>query len=82
LFHSDDYDDCYGRIPTSNLYNNPKYNLVLNTKNLIDYHSEFCSTLDWEISSGPIIGYDTGDDKSDKWSDNIDMRSFTGFTGK
>jgi hypothetical protein len=79
--HDDDYDDCYGIVPMDFMYNKPKFNLCLNTKNSINYNSEFISTLDWKIIEGPIPGCDLGDDKDIKWSSPQKMRAFTGFTG-
>ena len=79
--HSDDYDDCYGIIPINVMFNSPKYNMSLNTKNTINYYSEFLSTLNYETGKGKIYGYDLGDQKSLVWSSEQLMRKFTGFTG-
>ena len=79
--HGDDYDDTQGIVPMDLLYQQPLYNLSLNTKNAINYNSEFISTLDWSLTQGKIAGCDLTDDKDVKWSDYQTMREFTGFSG-
>jgi hypothetical protein len=48
-FEVDDHDDTYGIRPTDHLYKKPLYNVVLNTKNSINYYSEFLSTFNYEL---------------------------------
>ena len=73
-------DDTRGIVPSNKMFNNPMYNLSLNTKNALKYYSEFVSTLDYKTTSGQVLAYDT-EDNFGSWSkDNFGMRSFTGFT--
>lgn len=77
------YDDCYGIIPTSDLFNNPIYNMSLNTKNSVLYHSEFLSTVDGRetVKSG-YKGYDYSEDESNDGDrcPSVDLPLFKGFT--
>ena len=68
-------NDTYGGIiPTKHMYNKPKYNLSLNTKESIKYNSRFISTLDYKlIDSQVYLGNNT-------WSDTVKMREFSGLT--
>lgn len=73
-------DDTRGIVPTENMFNNPLYNLSLNTKNSLKYYSEFVSTLDYKTGRHKVYAYDTGD-KFGSWSkDTFPMRVFTGLT--
>lgn len=76
-------DDTYGIRPEKTLYNNPKFNLSLNTKNTIQYYSEFLSTFDYEVINDRYRGWDYGENDSEGDSSyvTVNMREFTGFTG-
>lgn len=78
-----DYDDSIGIKPRSYLFETPKYNLIVNTKNTILYNDPFISTLDYNI----VNGYRTYQDLTDKKhyfdaSTTDSMREFTGLTGE
>ena len=82
----DNYDDTYGCRPIEDIYNNPCYNMSINTKASINTFDEFISTMDYQITSGTIYGYDRNDDgrKGDTvhgWGGPYNMRRFVGFTG-
>lgn len=82
----DNYDDTYGCRPIEHMYYNPCYNMSINTKASINTFDEFISTMDYQITSGTIYGYDRNDDgrKGDTvhgWDGPFEMRRFVGFTG-
>lgn len=64
-----------GIVPTSDLFNKPKYNLSLNTTESLLNYNEFISTLDFNITNGKVktSALNTQED--------IDMPEFIGFTG-
>lgn len=80
----DSEDDTYGAAPRDYLFEHPKYNLSLNTKNSIEYNGEFISTLEWNILKNKQVWLVNTNDPSlqNAWVDNIDMREYTGFTGE
>lgn len=86
---SGDKEHGFGITPRMYLFNNPKYNLSLNTKNSILYNSEFLSTLDWEtVSNREVLGLNViefGKVQMDKveqhWVKAPTMRTYTGFSG-
>lgn len=83
-------DDTAGSIPYRVYYNDPLYNLAVNTKKSINTYEEFVSTIDYKTTTGIIQGYDRNNDgKTTKpysivWKDwyNQNMRAFVGFTGE
>jgi hypothetical protein len=56
--------------------------MCLNTKNSINYNSEFLSTIDYKLIDGQVLGYDLDEDHENGWSSTVKMREYTGFTGK
>lgn len=74
-----DRDDCWGIVPTMNLANEPRYNLVLNTKNSIVYNSEFISTTQGGEFTTTIPAVDLDNNK--KRNVTVHMREFIGLTG-
>jgi hypothetical protein len=80
-YGSDYRDEVRGSVPTLVMHDNPKYNLVLNTKDTVDYNTEFISTNDWNLVKGRIPIYDhDGNENTDK-VDEREMREFVGLTG-
>ena len=77
---SSDKEKCFGSNPRMYLFNHPRYNLSLNTKNSILYNSEFISTLDWKLITNQMYGYHLGE--SDREWYTVVMREYTGFTGE
>lgn len=80
----DSEDDTYGAAPRDYLFDHPKYNLSLNTKNSIEYNGEFVSTLEWNILKGKkvwLVNVNNSEFQQ-KWVSDIDMREYTGFTGE
>lgn len=75
-----DDESGYGITPRQYLFNNPKYNLCLNTKNSINYNSEFISTLDYNVFDGRVEGTNTASSNETHWV-NHKVREYTGFTG-
>jgi hypothetical protein len=49
------------------MYNKPLYNLCLNTKNTINYYSEFISTIDYDTLSNIDIFYSEDEDGDTAW---------------
>ena len=82
----DSPDDTYGAAPRDYLFNNPKYNLSLNTKNSIEYNGEFISTLEWNILKDVNIWLVDTDGVNDStystWVNTDEAREYTGFTGE
>lgn len=85
IWHDDDYDDAYGLIPKSDLEAHPLYSLTLNTKNMLNYYSEFITTLDYKTKNGgQTHGYDKAEDVGPvehTTGTNVKFRVFTGFNG-
>lgn len=80
---SGDTETSFGIAPRKFLFNNPKYNLSLNTKNSIQYNSEFISTLDWNVINIKAWGTNWAGTNEAHWTENkLDMREYTGFTGE
>lgn len=81
----DSPDDTYGAAPRDYLFNNPKYNLSLNTKNSIEYNGEFISTLEWNVLEKVGIWLvdvnDVSDSTHSAWVETEKAREYTGFTG-
>ena len=81
----DSYEDTWGIAPRDFLYKNPKYNLCVNTKNSINYNSEFISSMDYkEISSTVwLFNCDNNDeDERNEWYGPTTLREFVGMTGQ
>jgi hypothetical protein len=72
-----------GIRPTLDLFNNPKYNLSLNTKNSVDYYYEFVSTIDYNTVKGTMTHYVPGKNAANEESPTttVNMREYSGFTG-
>lgn len=64
-----------GIVPTLDLFNNPKYNLSLNTTESLLNYNEFISTLDFSRFTG-VVKTSNLNTKEDVY-----MPEFTGFTG-
>lgn len=79
----DSNDKTYGIAPRDYLFKHPKYNLCLNTKNSINYYSEFISTLDYKEISSSIWLYNTNttEDDAPHWYGPTTLREYSGFTG-
>ena len=79
----DSSEKSYGISARDYLYKKPKYNLSVNTKNAINYNSEFISTMHYKKISGQVFMVNTNDDESDDsgWYGPITMREFVGMTG-
>ena len=90
LSSSKPQDNTAGMLPWWYLYQNPRYNLSLNTQNSLNNYSEFISTLDYKTISNALLfgkGWEGGDaDKKDK-NKMVEKRvtaarEYTGFTAK
>lgn len=79
----DSSEKSYGISARDYLYKKPKYNLSVNTKNAINYNSEFISTMHYKEISGQVFMVNTNDDESDDsgWYGPVTMREFVGMTG-
>lgn len=79
----DSSEKSYGISARDYLYKKPKYNLSVNTKNAINYNSEFISTMHYKEISGQVFMVNTNDDESDDsgWYGPVKMREFVGMTG-
>ena len=75
-----------GTVPSVYLYNNPRYNLSLNTKMMIDHQGEFISTIDYLTSKAPIPFSCTSKETLDYAYLGVDYnfpaRVYTGITGQ
>lgn len=74
-------DDSYGIAPLQLMYNKPLYNLSVNTKNTLNYYSEFISTIDYDTLSNVDIFYSEDEDGDTAWHQVKSAKKFTGFTG-
>ena len=74
-------DDSYGIVPLQLMYNKPLFNLSLNTKNTINYYSEFISTIDYDTLSNVDIFYSEDEDGDKAWHQVKTAKKFTGLTG-
>ena len=82
-------DDTFGIIPMKLMFDKPLYNMVLNTKNTLQYYGEFISTIDYAQPFSPdVLHGDTSNDKV-AWN-NVNTEGkpyrrkvipFTGLTG-
>ena len=80
----DSAEDTWGIAPRNFLFTHPKYNMCLNTKNMINYHSEFLSTLDYNTITSTIWLFNCGNndsDERDKWYGPTTLREYKGLTG-
>lgn len=75
---STDNDITGGTLPWYYLYQNPRYNMCLNTKNSINYQSEFISTLDCKtLADKDQIAFHKGS----VWIESSPVREYTGLDG-
>lgn len=80
----DSHDDSEGIAPSKHMFEKPIYNLSVNTKNAINYNSEFLSTMQWSLlTNGETLAIDlSGSDKQEvKWVTGT-IREFVGMTGQ
>ena len=71
-----DKKDTSGIVPSLDLYNNPIYNLTLNTINSMQYQGEFISTNNYKLREDVSIPTGDGDTAT------VTARRFTGLTGE
>ena len=76
-----DKDEGCGTPGADILYNKPKYNSCLNTKDSIKYCSEFISTLHYHETTGEIY-FANIDSKDYSFKSGYAMREYTGLTGE
>lgn len=76
-----DPETCFGITPGSWLYNNPRYNMVMNTKASMLAYSEFISTLEYEYMKGRAYGGNVAGTDEQHWVNNLNMRKYVGFSG-
>ena len=63
-------DTTRGIAASKEYYENPKYNLVLNTQKSLEQNSEFISTINYDFTEGRQRGFDLhGDHYTDVWTD-------------
>lgn len=79
-----DYDDCLGLIPSEVMYDNPLYNLSVNTETSVAHSGEFVSVLTQVDTITPTVQFTTYDygEKQYNVSPGDSAREFTGFTGE
>ena len=78
-------EDTWGIAPRDFLYKNPKYNLCVNTKNSINYNSEFISSMDYKEISSTVWLFNCDNNNKDernKWYGPTTLREFVGMTGQ
>lgn len=78
---NDDVEACFGISPSHWLYNNPRYNMVMNTKASMLGYSEFISTLEYQHRTGRAYGGNVGGDHEQHWVYNLNIREYVGFSG-
>ena len=85
LSDMDSDEDTWGIAPRDFLYKNPKYNLCVNTKNAINYNSEFISSMDYKEISSTVWLFNCDNNNKDernKWYGPTTLREFVGMTGQ
>lgn len=75
------YDDTKGTVPSDRMFNEPRYNMVLNTYKALTTKTEFVSTMHCATMTGKQALYCNGEEGWLSWQDCSPMRSFVGFTG-
>ena len=81
FFGEGNNDDSWGIVPLQLMYSKPLYNLSLNTKNTINYYSEFISTIDHNVLNNVDIFYSEHEDGDKAWHSVKFAKEYTGFTG-
>ena len=76
-----DPEACFGITPESWLYDNPHYNMVMNTKASMLAYSEFISTLEYEHMKGRAYGGNVAGTDEEHWVYGLNMRKYVGFSG-
>lgn len=76
-----DKESGFGIAPRHYLFDYPKYNLSVNTKNAIMYNSEFISSMEYNTFAGRAYGTNTAGSNEQHWVDQT-MREFVGMTGQ
>lgn len=79
---ADSYDNTWGSIPTSRMFEKPLYNMVLNTENSIKLQSEFISSMYHSVLTGKSALYASTSDGWMQWESCGDARQFVGLTGE
>ena len=82
FFGEGNNDDSYGIVPLQLIYSKPLYNLSLNTKNSIQYQSEFLSTIHYNKLTNVDIFYSEDEDGDTAWHTVKAAKEFTGLTGQ
>ena len=77
-------ESARGIRPSNALFEKPKYNMVLNTKDSRLTYSKFVSTIEYATTKGDIQGYvaNPPGSKSGDVTINTSMRKYKGFTGE
>lgn len=79
---SGDVDGSKGITPRLDLFENPKYNMCLNTQKSINYFGEFISTLEYNEVTGRIWSSNYSNDNETTWHNTFFLRDYIGFTGE
>lgn len=75
-------DEGNGIVGASYLYENPRYNSCLNTKDMINHAGEFISTIDYKETTGTVLKANLDGTWEVTELNNIPMRAYTGLTGE
>lgn len=78
---ADSYDNLWGSLPATRMFDTPLYNMVINTENSIKLQSEFVSSMPHRILTGKEALYASSSDGWMSWESCGDAREFIGFTG-
>ena len=78
---SDSYDDTWGSIPATRMFDRPLYNMVLNTENSIKLQSEFISSMPHTTLVQSALYASTSDGWM-QWQACGTGRAFVGLTGE
>ena len=77
---SDSYDDTWGSIPATRMFDTPLYNMVINTENSIKLQSEFISSMPHTTLTQQAL-YGSTSDGWVQWQSCGTGRAFVGLTG-
>lgn len=78
---ADSYDNTWGSIPVTRMFDTPLYNMVLNTENSIKLQSEFISSMMHGTLTGQQAMYESTSDGWMQWMDCGTARKFIGLDG-
>lgn len=78
---ADSYDNTWGSIPATRMFDKPLYNMVINTENSIKLQSEFISSMPHTVLTDKSGLYASTSDGWMQWMSCGNARGFVGLDG-